>query len=233
MNALPRESRWRRNWIFVFFCALATFLSGVTATLVVFNTSGYSSPESIQSARSPKSLLTARSLVQAKEDSSRVLSPAAGERPVIVRVNFRTMSAPSSQVVHHDDQPRYRSYLVKPGETLSRLDPEGWKHTCEINRQLGKIKKTDCTLTADAEIFLPVAVVRSLTLALDSHLQTTVSRPDNRKLSIEEQSRLAEIALRRFCDSLANEELPGCKKQGSTTMNQQQQITLASQGSAS
>lgn len=58
-------------------------------------------------------------------------------------------------------QKKYTPYTVQPHEMLSKLDPEGWQHTCKVNQQISLIK-TDCRLIAYATILLPVAVVAGL-----------------------------------------------------------------------
>lgn len=110
----------------------------------------------------------------------------------------------------------YRAYTVQPGQTLSRLDPEGWQHTCEINKQSGGIRTKDCKITAGTSILLPVAIVIALSQEQApqvAHLGVTQpprAAERNVPLNLEERLRLAEIARQQFCNHPENERSYAC-----------------------
>ncbi|MBP8201382.1 MAG: hypothetical protein QG664_687 [Patescibacteria group bacterium] len=209
------QRQWRYNLAFLICSALAIFLAGVAVTLTVMNkAAGYSSGAPVRVQSGP----TIRAQQQGDADGG----------AQVARMPQQQIEAPVSRPeppqliravgTHHPSKSHaYRAYVVKPGETLSRLDPAGWKHTCDINRQFGSIKKADCTLTADAAILLPVAVVESMTLAaVDSPAAPSerIAQTEIRKrLSQTDRLHLAEKARWQFCDHTGNERSSACESE--------------------
>lgn len=78
-----------------------------------------------------------------------------------------TFNPPKTRI--QKEPKRYWSYRVKPGETLSQLDPKNWQRTCAINKQVNAIdRRADgCHIVANATILLPVEPVA---VAAASHL---------------------------------------------------------------
>ena len=203
--------RWRYDWTFVILCIVAIFLSGVTATLVVINKNGYSSSTPIRVQSGPV-ILAQQDGVDGGVRVSQVSLQQTEARALLSERSQTTRVAVAS---HHSPKPKaYRPYVVKSGEMLSRLDPEGWKHTCEINRQFGSIKKMDCTLKADVAILLPVAVVESLAVAAADTTPTMLSqiaKAEPETISLDQQIRLAGIVRQQFCDHPGNERSSACE----------------------
>ncbi len=208
MNALTR-TRQQYDWSFVILCIVAIFLFGVTATLAVCNTSCCSA--STVKVRSAPVLVVEKNA----QRETRVHQQAAVIRPVFTHADERQSATtpPQPTASSHNHQKKYRPYLVKPGESLSQLDPKGWQHTCAVNRQMGSIKNTDCTLMADATILLPVVVVESLTLATTDTappaVTTKVAKAQSTR-SLDEKIYLVELARQQFCDHPGNEMSSAC-----------------------
>lgn len=207
------DNLWRCDWTFAILCALAFFLAGVTATLAMCNAER--APDLAFSARlapraAPQPILMAA--VESRPISSAAVNP-------IVRVTLK----PTTYVM--PVKGTYRNYTVQPGQTLSRLDPEGWQHTCEINKQSGNIKTRDCKITAGTSIILPVAIVIALSQQEESparHLANTDRTAEHKMLGINERLRLAEVARERFCSQqVSNEKLPACEPEWAARIQMQ------------
>lgn len=208
------QRQWQRyNFSFVLCLVLAIFLAGMATAFSIDNKTGYSSDTPMLVQYVPA--------IQVKQDSAH-----GGAQ--VARMPQQQIEAPVSRPeppqliravgTHHPSKSHaYRAYVVKPGETLSRLDPAGWKHTCDINRQFGSIKKADCTLAANAAILLPVAVVESMTLAaVDSPAAPSerIAQTEIRKrLSQTDRLHLAEKARWQFCDHTGNERSSACESE--------------------
>lgn len=213
MDASLRKQRRFYDLSFVLCLALAIFLAGMTTALFFMgDKTGYSSGASIRVQSGP----TIRVQQQGSIDGGSQVSRMPQQRETLASQPVRPQLIRIT-TVHHSPKPKaaYRPYVVKSGETLSRLDPEGWKHTCEINKQFGSIRKADCALMADTTILLPVAVVESMTLAkVDSPAAPSerIAQTEIRdRLSQTDRLRLAEIARQRFCDHPGNESSPACE----------------------
>ncbi len=199
MDASLRK-QWRfYDLSFALCLVLAIFLAGVTVTLAVMNKAGYSSDAPVRVQSGP----TIRVQQQGSIDGGSQVSRMPQQREIPAS---QSVQPPLIRAVYPLPKPKaaYRPYVVKSGETLSRLDPEGWKHTCEINQQFGSIRKADCALMADTTILLPVAVVESMTLAkVDSPaapFKQIVRTEIRNRLSQDDQLRLAENESSPACD---------------------------------
>jgi hypothetical protein len=214
-TASYNRSRRQSDWIFVILCAVGFFLLGVSATLTLINMmrnhveSGPPIQVQLVLSTTTETLAQSAPPVLSQEPQKK-----ASSQPQVELITFRTSQSPKTQ-----SQPaKYRPYVVKNGETLSRLDPKGWKHTCEINKQLGSIGK-DCLLIAQAAILLPVSVVESLSLAEaqarsipKAPQQTALAKPaQKRVLSLEEELHRAGIVRQQFCDHVGNEKSSACE----------------------
>lgn len=215
MDASLRKQQQYYDFSFVLCLVLAIFFAGMTTALFFMgDKTGYSSGASIRVQSGPMIRVQQGGDVDGGTQVSRMPqqreTPASQPvRPQLTRIT----------TVHHSPKPKaaYRPYVVKSGETLSRLDPAGWKHTCDINRQFGSIRKADCALMADTTILLPVAVVESMTLAkVDSSAapskriaQTEICK----RLSQTDRLHLAEKARRQFCEHEGNERSPACESE--------------------
>ncbi len=202
--------RWQYNWLFVILSALAIFLFGVTATLVSLN-AGHIAPAPA-SARFTSETTSKLLPVTTADVQQQAVVPPKSTAASVVKVAFK----PTTYIT--PARGTYRAYIVQPGQTLSRLDPEGWQHTCDINKQLGNIKMRDCKITAGASILLPVAIVIALSqeqapqvahLAVTQAPRATEQRDVS--LNLDERLRLAEIARQQFCNHPANERSYACK----------------------
>lgn len=212
MDASLRKQQQYYDFSFVLCLVLAIFLAGMTTALFFMgDKTGYSSGASIRVQSGPMIRVQ-----QGDVDGGTQVSRMPQQRETLASQPVRPQLIRIT-TVHHSPKPKaaYRPYVVKSGETLSRLDPEGWKHTCEINQQFGSIRKADCVLMADTTILLPVAVVESMTLAkVDSPAAPSerIAQTEIRdRLSQTDRLRLAEIARQRFCDHLGNESSPACE----------------------
>lgn len=211
MDASLRKQRRFYDLSFVLCLALAIFLAGMTTALFFMgDKTGYSSGASIRVQSGP----TIRVQQQGSIDGGSQVSRMPQQREIPAS---QSVQPPLIRAVYPLPKPKaaYRPYVVKSGETLSRLDPEGWRHTCEINKQFGSIRKADCALMADTTILLPVAVVESMTLAkVDSPaapFKQIVRTEIRNRLSQDDQLRLAEIARQQFCDHPGNESSLACE----------------------
>ena len=199
MDASFRKQRRFYDLSFVLCLALAIFLAGVTVTLSVMNKARYSSDALVRVQSGPTIRVQQQGSIDGGSQVSRM--PQQREMPA-----SQSVQPPLIRAVYPLPKPKaaYRPYVVKSGETLSRLDPEGWKHTCEINQQFGSIRKADCALMADTTILLPVAVVESMTLAkVDSPaapFKQIVRTEIRNQLSQDDQLRLAENESSPACD---------------------------------
>ena len=217
-TASYNRSRRQSDWIFVILCAVGFFLLGVSATLTLINMmrnhveSG--PPIQVQLVLSTTTETLAQSAPPVLSQEPQKKASSQPQVELITHVAFRTSQSPKTQ-----SQPaKYRPYVVKNGETLSKLDPKGWQHTCEINKQLGSIGK-DCLLIAQAAILLPVSVVESLSLAEaqarsipKAPQQTALAKPaQKRVLSLEEELHRAGIVRQQFCDHVGNEKSSACE----------------------
>ena len=205
----------RKQWQFYDFSfalclVVAIFLAGVTVTLAVMNKAGYSSDAPVRVQSGP----TIRVQQQGSIDGGSQVSRMPQQREIPAS---QSVQPPLIRAVYPLPKPKaaYRPYVVKSGETLSRLDPAGWKHTCDINRQFGSIRKADCALMADAVILLPVAVVESMTLAavnLPAVPSERIAQTEIRdRLPQAARLYLAEKARQQFCDHSGNERSPACE----------------------
>ena len=201
MGASLRK-QWRfYDLSFALCLVLAIFLAGVTVTLAVMNKAGYSSDAPVRVQSGP----TIRVQQQGSIDGGSQVSRIPQQRETLASQPVRPLLI-RADTINPSPKPKaaYRPYVVKSGETLSRLDPEGWKHTCEINQQFGSIRKADCALMADTTILLPVAVVESMTLAkVDSPaapFKQIVRTEIRNRLSQDDQLRLAENESSPACD---------------------------------
>ena len=202
MDASLRKQRRFYDLSFVLCLALAIFLAGVTTALFFMgDKTGYSSGASIRVQSGP----TIRVQQQGSIDGGSQVSRMPQQRETLASQPVRPLLI-RADTINPSPKPKaaYRPYVVKSGETLSRLDPEGWKHTCEINQQFGSIRKADCALMADTTILLPVAVVESMTLAkVDSPaapFKQIVRTEIRNRLSQDDQLRLAENESSPACD---------------------------------
>ena len=162
MDTSLRKQQQYYDFSFVLCLVLAIFFAGMTTALFFMgDKTGYSSGASIRVQSGPMIRVQ-----QGDVDGGAQVSRMPQQRETLASQPVRPRLIRIT-TVHHSPKPKaaYRPYVVKSGETLSRLDPEGWKHTCEINQQFGSIRKADCALMADTTILLPVAVVESMTLA--------------------------------------------------------------------
>ena len=210
MDASLRKQQQYYDFSFVLCLVLAIFLAGMTTALFFMgDKTGYSSGASIRVQSGPM-IRVQQGDVDGGTQVSRM--PQQREMPA-----SQSVQPPLIRAVYPLPKPKaaYRPYVVKSGETLSRLDPEGWRHTCEINKQFGSIRKADCALMADTTILLPVAVVESMTLAkVDSPaapFKQIVRTEIRNRLSQDDQLRLAEIARQQFCDHPGNESSLACE----------------------
>ena len=199
MDASLRKQQQYYDFSFVLCLVLAIFLAGMTTALFFMgDKTGYSSGASIRVQSGPM-IRVQQGDVDGGTQVSRM--PQQREMPA-----SQSVQPPLIRAVYPLPKPKaaYRPYVVKSGETLSRLDPEGWKHTCEINKQFGSIRKADCALMADTTILLPVAVVESMTLAkVDSPaapFKQIVRTEIRNRLSQDDQLRLAENESSPACD---------------------------------
>ena len=212
MDASLRK-QWRfYDLSFALCLVLAIFLAGVTVTLAVMNKAGYSSDAPVRVQSGP----TIRVQQQGSIDGGLQVSRIPQQRETSVSQPVRPLLI-RADTINPSPKPKaaYRPYVVKSGETLSRLDPAGWKHTCDINRQFGSIRKADCALMADAVILLPVAVVESMTLAavdLPAVPSERIAQTEIRnRLPQADRLYLAEKARQQFCDHSGNERSPACE----------------------
>ena len=213
MDASLRKQQQYYDFSFVLCLVLAIFLAGMTTALFFMgDKTGYSSGASIRVQSGPTIRVQQQGSIDGGSQVSRIpqqreTSVSQPVRPLLIRAD----------TINPSPKPKaaYRPYVVKSGETLSRLDPAGWKHTCDINRQFGSIRKADCALMADAVILLPVAVVESMTLAavnLPAVPSERIAQTEIRdRLPQAARLYLAEKARQQFCDHSGNERSPACE----------------------
>ena len=203
MNAI----HWRHNWLFVILGVLAIFLFGVTVTIVSLNV-GHAALEPVSARFTPGATSKPISVTPVDVQWSATASLKSTASVVRVALKPTAYIAPAKGT--------YRTYTVQPGQTLSRLDPEGWQHTCDINKQLGNIKMRDCKIIAGASILLPVAIVIALSqeqaplVAPFAVVQSPRAVERDVSLDLNQRLHLAEKARQHFCDHPGNERSYAC-----------------------
>lgn len=206
------DKLWRCDWTFVILSAFAFFLSGVTATFAMCNARSHA-PELVALARLAQPILQQAPITSAQTAPRATKQLETTTQSTVTPAVIRLASSRAAPV--QKPKGTYSTYRVKKGQTLSQLDPEGWQHTCEINKQLGRIKTRDCGLTTEADILLPANIVAAL--SLEEQQANTVIPPETIKaaelkapLNLDERLRLAEVARQQFCDHPGNEMSPAC-----------------------
>lgn len=175
----------------------------------------------ISQANASKHHEQSRKYLLLAQDKTVSASPAEVKTVSTTPVSVETSIRPTNVDTR---QKKYTSYTVQPHEMLSKLDPEGWQHTCKVNQQIGRIRN-DCRLIAYVTILLPVAVVAGL----ESKERMVAQHQSNGNASRQSLDSSPDSSMRiartqpQFCDHAGTQEmrLTVCSSERSSQTEQQ------------